>query len=629
LKKKRRKIRRGFTAAVITAAVVLVIVLGVVVGRSIYLNIKNAKATPEELWLQYNSHISEGNYEAMYEMLDVQSKTNTSKEDFITRNKNIYEGIGARDIQITVHEGEEKDGNTVKYTLSMITDAGEISFDNEAVFSKEGDEYFLQWYDNLIFPQLQLTDKVRVTSEEAKRGELYDRNGNLLAGEGLVSSIGLVPGKMSADNEGDLEKLAELLEVSVESIEKKLSASWVKEDSFVPIKKVEQVKATVISETGETAENEFYTELIAIPGVLIQDVSGRVYPYGEAASHLVGYVQAISAEELEERADQGYTQNSVIGKSGLEKAYEERLHGVDGCKISIVDAAGNAKEVLAYQAQKDGEDITTTIDAALQELVYEQYKTDKSCSIAMNPLTGEILALVSTPSYDSIDFALGMSESKWNSLNEDESKPLQSRFLQTWCPGSSFKPVIAAVGITTGILDPDEDFGRSTTSWQADSSWGSYYVTTLHDYSEAAVLKNALIYSDNIYFAKAALKIGEDNLAKQLDKIGFGESLPFILGTSNSSYSNGEGFESQIQLADSGYGQGQVLVNPIHLASVYTAFLNNGNMIKPRLEYAQEEGAEIWIEGAFSEEAVNTVNECLIEVIENPNGRGIALTFQE
>ena len=312
----------------------------------------------------------------------------------------------------------------------------------------------------------------------------------------------------------------------------------------------------------------------------------------------------------------------MIGKSGLEKAYEERLHGVDGCKISIVDADGNEKEVLAYQAQKDGEDITTTIDAALQELVYEQYKTDKSCSIAMNPLTGEILALVSTPSYDSIDFALGMSESKWNSLNEDESKPLQSRFLQTWCPGSSFKPVIAAVGITTGILDPDEDFGRSTTSWQADSSWGSYYVTTLHDYSEAAVLKNALIYSDNIYFAKAALKIGEDNLAKQLDKIGFGESLPFILGTSNSSYSNGEGFESQIQLADSGYGQGQVLVNPIHLASVYTAFLNNGNMIKPRLEYAQEEGAEIWIEGAFSEEAANTVNECLIEVIENPNGTG-------
>ena len=96
-----------------------------------------------------------------------------------------------------------------------------------------------------------------------------------------------------------------------------------------------------------------------------------------------------------------------------------------------------------------------------------------------------------------------------------------------WCPGSSFKPVTAAVGLETGAVNPEEDYGKEGLSWQKDSSWGSYYVTTLHEY-EPAILENALVYSDNIYFAKAALKIGAENMAEGLRKLGFGESVPSI-----------------------------------------------------------------------------------------------------
>ena len=118
-------------------------------------------------------------------------------------------------------------------------------------------------------------------------------------------------------------------------------------------------------------------------------------------------------------------------KVGLETLYENELRGTDGCKISIVDQDGQERTVLAKKETENGQDITTTIDSELQEMLYRQFENDKSCSVAMNPFTGEILALVSTPSYDSNDFVLGMSQSVWDSLNEDEDQPMYNRFRQT------------------------------------------------------------------------------------------------------------------------------------------------------------------------------------------------------
>lgn len=148
-------------------------------------------------------------------------------------------------------------------------------------------------------------------------------------------------------------------------------------------------------------------------------------------------------------------------------------------------------------------------------------------------------------------------------------------------------------------------------------------MTTLHEY-EPVILKNALIYSDNIYFAKAALKIGADKLTESLDRIGFNEKIPFEISMSESQYSNSDRIETEIQLADSGYGQGEILVNPLHLASIYTSFLNNGNMIQPYLQYNANPTGKTWIEGAFSADTVAQVMEGLTGVINDPNGTGYA-----
>ena len=253
---------------------------------------------------------------------------------------------------------------------------------------------------------------------------------------------------------------------------------------------------------------------------MISDTEVRSYPLKDAAAHLVGYVQNVTAEDLEKHAGDGYTANSVIGRSGAEGLFEKELRGQNGCRIYIVDSDGNEKEELACRIVENGKDIKLTIDSELQNVLYEQFRSDKSCSVAMNPYTGEVLALVSTPSYDNNDFIMGLSSEKWAALNEDENKLMYNRFRQVWCPGSAFKPITAAIGLKSGAVDPNEDYGNVGLSWQKDASWGSYHVTTLHAYNPV-VLENAIIYSDNIYFAKAALKIGAEEMKDSLLRLGF------------------------------------------------------------------------------------------------------------
>lgn len=585
----------------------------------------NQGNSPEEVLISYMNCISEQKYNEMYEMIDVQNSGNISQEDFVQRNSAIYEGIEVRNMKIQITEYKEAE-RTVYYESSFDTIAGSVSFDNEAVFTSDKDGYKLVWHDSLIFPELSADDKVRISTTQAERGQILDRNEKVLAGKGTVSSVGIIPGKLE-NRDQSIQEIADLLEISKESIEGKLSANWVKDDSFVPIKtvpKVNELNLTSLDPDEEMLqENERQQKLLNISGVMISDEEVRAYPLGEAAAHLTGYVQNVTAEDLENHPGEGYSSNSVIGKSGIESLYETELKGKDGCKIYIVDSEGNEKTTIAETIKEDGKDIRLTIDTDLQKELYEQFENDRGCSVAMNPYTGEVLALVSTPSYDNNDFILGMSEEQWTALNEDENQPLYNRFRQVWCPGSSFKPVVAAIGLKTNTIDPNEDFGNEGLSWQKDSSWGSYEVTTLHEY-EPVIMKNALIYSDNIYFAKAALKIGADNLMNSLDEIGFNQEVPFEITMAESQYSNTDRIETEIQLADSGYGQGQILVNPLHLASIYTSFLNEGNIIQPYLQYSDNPAGKIWIKEAFSSETVSQVMEGLTGVVNDPNDTGYA-----
>ena len=625
MKRRARRKKKQRMTICLTVFVLGITFIGAIVCIGILYRKQNIMVSPEELLVEYMNHIPEQKYEEMYAMLNIEASRNISQDDFVKRNSAIYEGIEIQNMTTTVISyDEEKD--VVQYQTSFDTVAGNITFENEAFFLKREDGYKLIWTDSLIYPGLSSTDKVRVSTTQAKRGEILDRNERVLAGPGVASYVGIVPGKLE-NKDSVIEQIAELLEMEPEEIEKKLSAKWVKDDSFVPIKtlrKVEEIELMSMESDEEVIkEHERQQHLLEIKGVMISDTEVRSYPLEDAAAHLVGYVQNVTAEDLEKHAGEGYTTSSVIGRSGAEGLFESELKGQNGCRIYIVDANGDEKEELACRMVEHGKTIKLTIDSELQKALYEQFKEDKSCSAAMNPYTGEVLALVSTPSYDNNDFIMGLSNEKWTTLNEDENKPLYNRFRQVWCPGSTFKPITAAIGLESGAVDPNEDYGNVGLSWQKDASWGSYHVTTLHAY-EPVVLENALIYSDNIYFAKAALKIGAEELKDSLLGLGFQEELPFEIVMSKSQYSNTENIETEIQLADSGYGQGQILVNPLHMACIYTAFCNKGNVIKPYLVYSPDAEPEYWIPNAFSENTTNLVLDGIKKVINDSHGTGYA-----
>ena len=589
--------------------IIISIVIIVIIGITVFTIQKN-KAKPDEIWQKYVTCLNEQKYDEMYDMLTEEAKGRIEKEAFVTRNKNIYEGMDMADMKVEIQNIEKfKDYAKISYKSTMETGAGNIEISNSVKLMKDKKQgYLVDWNHNLIFPQLGATDKVRIKTISAARGEIYDRNDNLLAGGGTALSVGIVPEKLGDSKDESISQIAELLGVTAETINKSLSAGWVKSDSFVPIKKIAK------------DETELKEKLLQISGVKITTSKERTYPLGEVAAHLTGYVQNITAEELKENQGKGYTSNSVIGKAGLEKQYEERLKGKDGLEIYIEDETGKKKAEITKIEVQNGEKIKLTIDSELQTKLYNELKDNKGLFVVMHPKTGELLALVSTPSYNPNKFITGLSTDEWNEIKENADNPMMARYLQTWCPGSTFKPVTGAIGLTSGTLSTEDTFEYSGLSWKKDNSWGDYNITTLTAYNGLKNLRNALIHSDNIYFAQATLKIGKDSFTKGLKNIKFGEAIDFGLVANKSQYSNSDEIKSETQLADSGYGQGQILVNPVHMASIYSAFANDGNMVKPYLEYKENKNVEYLVKGAFTKEAANTIKEDLIQVVENPEG---------
>ena len=563
----------------------------------------NQGKSNERVVTEYFELLKKKDYKQMYQMLNQKTVYTPTQKYFVEKYKEIYDDIGADNIQVKILD-EKND--IVKYQISMDTVAGTIEYKNKIGVKNEQ----IQFNNNLIMKDYKDGCKIKVTTyNPEKRGRILDRNGKVLAEDGKGYSVGLVKGKLNGEN--DYGQIAKYLETDVETIQKKMSASWIKDDSFVPIKTVSEI----------TKNGLVYNGILNISGVKISTVGIRTYPYDKVASHVVGYVQNVNAEDLKKHKNEGYNSTSVIGRSGIEAVYEKQLRGSSSGKIDLVDKNDKVIENLcALEIDKSPQDITLTIDIDLQQSLYNEYQNDKSASVALNPKTGEVLALVSTPSYSNNDFVLGLSTDKWDALNNDSNQPMMSRYKQTYTPGSTMKPITAAIGLETKTIDPDKDLGAKD-KWQKDSSWGSYYVTTLHAPSPNN-LKNAITYSDNVYFARSALNIGKDNLFKYYKNLKIGERIPFELALNKSQYINKNQKVSDQLIADSGYGQGQILMNPLQLASIYSAFVNNGSIYRPHLV---EQGEQMWIQRVFSDKTVKTIKEDLINVIADEKGTGHAI----
>ncbi|WP_158589626.1 MULTISPECIES: penicillin-binding transpeptidase domain-containing protein [Clostridia] len=564
---------------------------------------------PEDIYQAYLASWKQMDFEKMYQYLSQATKEKVSKEQFVNRYKKIYQGIEAKALKVEAIKDEQADDESeakaFRYRLKMDTLAGPIEFDNDITIVKETDkapkDWGVAWDPSLIFPSMEEGDQISVQHLDASRGEIRDKNGSGLAINAETNVIGVVPEKLESDQAKS--KLQKLLDIEKKEMNQILNASWVKPNSFVPL-------ATLpVSEKNLDA-------YLVIPGVKAQEKTVRFYPFGPGAAHLTGYVREITAEQLAKRKGKGYSASDIIGQAGLESVFEDRLKGKNGVHIFIKHADGSLKQTLAKVDAVPGEDIQLTIDAALQDSIYQQLDGDAGTAAAIEPKTGEILSLVSSPSYDPNAFVTGLSDEQWTKWSKDPKKPLLNRFTNLYAPGSVFKTLTAAVGLKTGITDPNKVRYIDDLNWSKDESWGDYYVTRVSA-KPKVTLRDAFVYSDNIYFAQEALDIGLETYTQEIKRFGFEEKLPTPITIKPSILSN-KGIKNEIHLADSAYGQGEVMMSPLHLALVYTPFINNGDMLHAHL--LKDEKRKIWRKKIVSPEIANEITNYLIQVVEDPNG---------
>jgi penicillin-binding protein 3 len=572
----------------------------------------NKEPSPENQFSKYIKLWNGQKFSEMYGYLSSDAKKTLTEEEFVSRYKKIYSDleISNLDVQFVKSDKEKKPKeDTIKlpFSVKMDTVAGPIDFDQtaELVKEKHGDteNWYIEWNTGYIFPELKADDKIGFSTTPAKRGEILDRNGESMAVNGTAFQIGIVPEKMGTDSETVISQIAQLLQITPERIQNALNAKWVKPNFFVPV-------ATISVE-----ETDLLDKLYQIPGVDKKNIEARIYPYKESAAHLIGYTGPITAEELKKLASEGYAASDVIGKRGLEQVLDKELKGKNGVKIFIKKSDG--KEVLlAEEPVQNGENTILTIDANLQQQIFMQLAGEAGASAAIEPTTGETLALVSSPSFDPNQMAIGMSQAELDALQNNPQKPLLNRFKSTYAPGSVLKPVTAAIGLTAGTLTPDTTINVNGLTWKKDQSWGNYVVTRVKDPGTPVNLEKALLYSDNIYFAQAALSLGKDKFSKGLKQFGFEEEIPYLYPLETSKYGN---MENDIEVADSGYGQGKIEVNVLHMASSYTPFLNNGNIIMPILN-SKDKKSQVWKKEVVSEANAKIISADLLNVVESPQG---------
>ena len=516
-------------------------------------------SSPARVIRAFYKNVNNHKYEELYNLVE----TDMSKEEFTNKMKSVYDGMEVSSAWVTISINlKNSDVVNLKYVTNLNTVAGKLTFSNKSTLVKVNGKYKIKWDNSFLYPKLKNNQKIRVSTLKAKRGAIYDRNKNILAKDAKAYSIGIVAGKIKSDD--DLRAISKLLNITYKDIKAELAKPYVVDGTFVHLKNIDR------------EQQELKTALLKIPAVKIIDYDIREYPYNEKLSTLLGFVQ------------------NDDGKSGLELTFNSQLKGLNGCEIYVDDDGINVDTILKKD-RVNGKNIDLTIDVKLQELIYEKFKDVESATVAMNYTTGEILALVSTPSYETNKISLGISDNEWNEIVNNKKKPLFTRFLSKYTPGSTMKPIVAAIGLDTDSFTDIENFGKSVKSWQKDSSWKDFYVTTLEVYNGESNLEKALIHSDNVYFAKAALKIGKSLFKQELDRYGFNKPLNFEQNTDISVYGN---IDSEAKLAVSGFGQGEMEVNPIFMAKIYSAFANNGNAVTPYI--LQKEGND--------QNTVNSVN---------------------
>jgi penicillin-binding protein 2 len=436
-------------------------------------------------------------------------------------------------------------------------------------------------YDEL---QAQSTsNQVRAIPLAAPRGFMYDRDGQIIAENLPAYSVSLLPTSDDALHR-DMERIRPILgldDSTVAELERQYALA-----PGQPILLNDDLDYRTLSLLEETRSE--------IPGLLLQPKPRRVYPHGRATAHLTGYVAQINEAELREREGAGYSAGDILGKTGIESMYEAELRGEKGAEYVEVDAMGRRIGPwpdLPFEAPRRGRDLHLTVDLDLQRRAAQIFPAERrGAVVALDPRTGDVLLLYSSPSYDPNLFSGQLSSEDWRSLIDDPARPLLDRAIQArYAPGSVFKLATAAMAMTLGVVNPDEfEDVPCRGGYQFGSRWFGCHA--VHGW---ASLQDAIVTSCDTYFYQVGLKLGLEEITRFGRAWGLAEKTGIDLPNESEGafpespewYDEqyGEGRWGSGVVLNLAIGQGEIAVTPLKIAQFVSAMVNGGDILRPRL----------------------------------------------
>jgi len=470
------------------------------------------------------------------------------------------------------------------------------------------------------YSTLSINNRVTLQPLAPTRGLIYDRNGTILAENIPVFSLELVEEQIE-DLEQTLAELKELIAISDEEIEQ-FRKTIRRRNRFEPVPLRYQLTDEEVALISVNRHR--------LLGVEINSRLIRHYPHGALTAHSIGYVGRINEQELRKIDPTRYVATSHIGKSGVERSYESQLHGEVGYQQVEVNARGRVLRVLDKQPPQPGDDLHLNLDIRLQRIATKAFGKYRGALVAMEPVTGSVLSVVSVPSYNSNLFVNGISHRDYNRLTKSKDQPLFNRALQgQYPPGSTTKPFVGLAGLFHNQITVHDRI-VCTGHYQLENDDHRYRDWKKQGHGELGVTR-AIVESCDVFFYDLSHQLGIDRLSTFMKRFGFGQQTGFDIGgdrsglmpsrewkrrTHNQSWYPGETLIS-------GIGQGFLLATPLQLARSTSTMATKGTMMQPQLIHSIKNRA------TDSEQVVGPHIERVIEDISDNHWKRIHRAMQQ
>jgi penicillin-binding protein 2 len=486
------------------------------------------------------------------------------------------------------------------------------------------------WYLQIIkvddYRAMSENNRLRFLPVAASRGALMDRNGTVMVNNRPSFSLAIIPQEVK-DVEGMLERLSLLLKLD----RAEMAERWEKAKGrarYYPI-----VIATNISreQVEILEENRLW-----LPGVEVSMKPIREYAFKNSAAHLVGYIAEVSDKELEDKAYADYNPGDYVGKNGIEKAWEQELHGDDGGRQLEVDSRGRVLRVLAESSPTVGNSLVLTIDSRLQREAEVAFGVQAGAAVVMDVNNGEVLAFVSSPTFDPSLFAGRIPVDIWKGYLEDKRHPLENKALSgQYPPGSTFKMLTALAGLEAGVINES----TTVTCNGAYELGGNKFRCWSKSGHGGVNLRKSLKESCDVYYYQLGEKLGVDRIAAMAERFLLGHELGIGLQGEKKGLIPTVAWKVKRfgkrwypgETLPVAIGQGYVLMTPIQLASMMATVANEGTIYRPHLvkrvvdpdgKMVREFGSEVLGKTGVSQASFKKVKQGLFAVVNDPGGTG-------